>query len=140
MWPLFAMGVATTFGAVGAYRLQERAQVARAKAEIMVGISKVFLLGNWALDQLSGTGGSSFAARQRMRGMVQQYEETQKVLADLSTGHPELRAERQQNDGIETSGIIALIDGDHAAWAASARTAIHALQAEIVAVKIALNC
>lgn len=47
MWPLFAMGVATTFGAVGAYRLQERAQVARAKAEIMVGISKVFLLGNW---------------------------------------------------------------------------------------------
>ena len=140
MWPLIATGVATTFGAVGAYRRQERTQFARAKADIMVGIGKVFVLGNWALDQLSGTGGSSFAARQRIRDMVQQVEETRTALANLSTIYPELLAARQQCDRIETSGFEALIDDNNAAWAASARTAIHALQAEIVAVKIALNC
>ena len=62
MWPLIATGVATTFGTVGAYRRQERTQFARAKADVMVGIGKVFVLGNWALNQLSSAGGSSFAA------------------------------------------------------------------------------
>jgi hypothetical protein len=113
-------------GAVGAYRRQERTQFARAKADIRVGIGKVFMLGNWALNQLSSAGGSSFAARQRIRDMVQEFEETRTALANLLTIYPELLAARQQCDRIATSGFAALIDDNHAAWAASAHTAVHA--------------